>query len=158
MTQEVLDFIRTNEGWNPRPYLLRGIWHIGWGYNLEANGMPGHIVKRVLARQPITAEQGDRLLLDILGQCLGWALRIFPGFKSYALARQTVILDLIYNMGPGDAQERTGFQGFAETIKAIRAEDWERAATQLLQSRYARQLPERAKRNAMILRAGVFAS
>ena len=61
-------------------------------------------------------------------------------------AADLVMLDMAYQMGVG------GLLKFEKMLAAIACEDYETAADELLDSNYARQTPNRAKRNAYLLR------
>lgn len=62
--------------------------------------------------------------------------------------RQNVICELIFNMGPGR------FAGFKKAIAAIEQQDWKEAAAQLLDSKWAVQVGNRALRLAEMMRSG----
>ena len=55
--------------------------------------------------------------------------------------RRAAIVDMLFNMG------LTRVQKFQRMIAALREGNWDRAAIELMDSGYARQLPNRAKRN-----------
>lgn len=62
--------------------------------------------------------------------------------------RAAVLISMAYQMGV------TGLLKFRKMIAAIENNDWEEAAKEALDSRWATQTPERAKRNAEALRTG----
>lgn len=55
--------------------------------------------------------------------------------------RKSAIVDMIFNMGI------SGVKKFEHFLFALRYKDWVRAANELMDSRYAKQVPNRAKRN-----------
>jgi len=55
--------------------------------------------------------------------------------------RRGVVIDMIFNMGI------TTFKKFSEMIKHLQNKNWIQAAYELMNSQYAKQVPERAKRN-----------
>ena len=64
--------------------------------------------------------------------------------------RQIALLDMAYNMGT------PALSRFKKMIAAIEDEDYERAADEILDSKYARDdVPARAKRNAEMMRNNV---
>lgn len=63
-------------------------------------------------------------------------------------ARRAVIIDMIYNMG------LPKLLGFKNMLAALRNGDYNKAAIELLDSNYARQVKTRAIKNAEILRTG----
>ena len=64
-------------------------------------------------------------------------------------ARAIVLLSMAYQMGVG------GLLKFRKMLAAIEDNDWPEAEKQALDSRWAKQTPDRAKRHAEILRTGV---
>jgi lysozyme len=67
-------------------------------------------------------------------------------------ARYGALLNLAFNMGVGGVH--AGLLGFPRMLRAIQAQDWDAAARELLDSRYARQVGDRATRLAEQLRSG----
>jgi GH24 family phage-related lysozyme (muramidase) len=65
-------------------------------------------------------------------------------------ARQIVIVDMVFNMGAGP----TGFGGFHDTIRAIKAGQYAQAAKDMLASKWASDVHGRAPEDANIMRTG----
>lgn len=63
-----------------------------------------------------------------------------PFFSNLNEARQGVLLNMAYQMGPH------GLLGFKNTLKTIESGDYVKAGAEMLQSLWARQTPARAKR------------
>ena len=64
-------------------------------------------------------------------------------------ARYSIMESMCYQLGV------TGFMGFKNMVAAIKAGDWNKAADEALDSKWARKdTPERAKRHAEVLRTG----
>jgi len=53
---------------------------------------------------------------------------------------------MVFNLGPG------GFGKFKKAIAAMKKEEWEEAANEMLDSRWARQVGNRAKELAAMMR------
>ncbi len=64
--------------------------------------------------------------------------------------RASAIIDMVFELG------KAGEAKFVHMIDAIQAFDWETAASQLLNSLLAHQVPGRAHANAQILRTGAW--
>lgn len=62
--------------------------------------------------------------------------------------RQSIIISMAYQMGI------KGVLGFGNMWSAIRKGDWDKAADEALDSRWARQTPARAHRHATVMQAG----
>jgi lysozyme len=135
-----------NEGFVPHPYELYGVWHIGFGYNLEehygepADDCPEYsclIWSREFAFEVLERDVRDvreRLRANV--NC----------YDQLSVKARVVLIDMAYNMGV------YGAISFKKTIAAMCAADYHWAAYHLLDSKYARKLPKRAERNAEILR------
>ncbi|MEN8282602.1 glycoside hydrolase family protein [Acinetobacter gerneri] len=96
----------------------------------------------------ITAEESAYLLnndiqkrLIVLEQKLTW-------FQSLDDARRGVLLSMAFQMGI------EGLLGFKKTLEMIRIGRYADAATGMLNSLWAKQTPERAKRHAEQMRTG----
>lgn len=148
-TDALLQFVKEFEGWSAKPYICPGgKWTIGYGYNMEAHGIPAHLVKPILDGTGITRDHAEQLLIDEVARCISDARRIIPGFDDIDRPRQYVIIDMIFNLGAA------GYRKFANTITAIVAGRYEDAARHMQQSKWYRQVGLRGKRNVRIMRSG----
>lgn len=146
---DLVEFVAAYEGWVDHPYVCPGgKWTIGYGYNMEANGIPAWLARQIIEGRPITREQGAKLLIDEIANCISQARRIIPNFADIDRARQFVIVDMIFNLGA------TGFSQFVRTITAIVAGRYGQAAKHMSDSLWYRQVGDRAKRNVRIMRSG----
>ena len=128
--------VKTHEGLELKPYLdssAVGVLTIGYGRNLEDRG--------------ITKEEAEMLLLNDLaistkeGESFGF-------FKDLTDSRQDVIIEMIFNLG------LTRFKKFKKTIKAIENKDFASAADEMLNSKWAGQVGQRAITLSNKFRAG----
>jgi len=132
------DLIRGHEGFSKFAYqCTAGKWTIGYGRNIDKNGGPG-----------ITEEEALVLLANDLQNINTEATDNFPWFSGLNEARQSAIIDMIYNLG------MTGFKTFKQTISFLQAGEYEKAAYQMLQSKWALQTGQRAIDLAGIIRTG----
>jgi lysozyme len=140
----VFDLIRKNEGLKLTPYKCpTGHWTIGYGHNLDAHGEA--------VPESWTLEQAESALAIDFQECqVNCGLRI-PDFKGYDEVRQAVLLDMCYNMGI------EGLCTFHHMLSAMHVRHWIDAAAELLDSTYAAQVGDRAKRNAQMLITGKWA-
>jgi lysozyme len=113
---------------------IDGLWTVGYDWCLE--------------RAPMRVSEAIYRLHNDIAEAIAECIRFVPGFQELDLARQTVFVDLIHNMG------LHGLLGFRRMMEAVRARDWKLAAIELLDSKYARKLPARAARNARLLEFG----
>lgn len=111
-----------------------GFQTIGFGRNLEGKG--------------ITHEEAIYLLQNDLKECAS-DLSNFSYFEGLAANRKAALLDMRYNLGPG------GFRKFKRMHAALKSGDYEEAAEQMLDSKWADQTKGRALRLAHIIKTGV---
>ena len=96
----------------------------------------------------ISAEEADMLLQNDLQHIEAQALT-FPWYVTLDAVRQAVILSLIFNLG------LRGWQQFVNTIKLIESGQYAKAADALMESKWAKQVGQRANRLSEMMRAGV---
>lgn len=120
-----------------RPYKCpAGKLTIGVGRNLDDKG--------------ITEEEAMYLLDNDIKDIISSCRETFSWFAFLDNVRQAVVVSMIFNLGLG------GFLGFKNTIAAIRKKDWNRAADNMLQSKWAEQVGNRALELAEMMRDGRF--
>lgn len=134
VSEQMIKKIETEEGFSDVLYKCPAdYWTIGYGFNLEAMAMP--------------KEVADAWLVIILEK-LTKQLLTYSWFADLDDARRLAITDMSYQMGVH------GVMKFGKMIAAIREKQWDLAADEMLDSVWARQTPNRAKRNAEIMRTG----
>tara|TARA_R110000782_G_scaffold113294_1_gene203301 strand:+ start:361 stop:765 length:405 start_codon:yes stop_codon:yes gene_type:complete len=128
--------VKFHEGLELKPYLdssAVGILTIGYGRNLEDRG--------------ITKEEAEMLLLNDLAISTKEGKK-FHFYSHLSSARQDVIVEMIFNLG------LTRFKKFKKTIKAIENKDFSSAADEMLNSKWAGQVGQRAITLSNKFRAG----
>jgi lysozyme len=143
---EASSFIKGNEGFRSDVFAdTEGFPTVGFGRKLpdEFRGRIG---------ETLPQEQLDKFFQEDFASAKAGAERILAqkGVAEIDPVRKTVLTDLAFNLGA------SGLGGFNKTFEHIKAGDFDAAATELLDSKYAQQVPERARRNAEILRSGKF--
>lgn len=135
MTETVNSLI-DHEGFRSAPYQdTVGVWTFGHGltYLTEAESL---LVMR------------HRLEHEYLPQCQN----LFPSWDAIEVERQIVLLNMMYNLGPHR------LSGFHRMRAAINEGDFDQAAVEMLDSRWAKQVgddeDERAWELAQIMRNG----
>ncbi len=117
--------IKKHEGLRLKPYRCSvGKLTIGYGRNLSDVG--------------ITQAEAELLLKHNIDDVIKQA-ETLSFFSSLNDVRQAVIVDMIFNMG------FPRFNQFKKTIASIEQEAWQAAANEMLNSRWARQVGNRAK-------------
>lgn len=128
--------IKQEEGLRLKPYLCpAGKLTIGYGHNIEDNGIP-----RVIA--------DDLLVMDILS-AQNELFKSFPDYRSLSQNRIDALVDMAFNMG------MPALNKFRRMHQAIKDRDFDEAARQVLDSNYAkRDVPERARTNSDLIKNG----
>lgn len=128
--------IRQHEGWRDTAYQdTVGVWTIGYGTNLQ--------------ELTIDKALGNKWLEAGVEEAQTAAAR-FPEFQMLTPIRQDVLVEMVYNMGPSRVA------GFKKLLLAIRQGDWELAAMEMLDSKWANQVGQRAQRLAKQMESGVY--
>lgn len=122
-----------HEGLKLKPYrCTEGYLTIGIGLNLDAG---------------ITEEEAIWLLQSRLKGIIA-QLERYEWYTKLDPVRQKVMIDMAYNLGI------TGLLKFRKMIAAIELGDYEKAAKEMLDSKWARQVGKRAQRLAEMMRTG----
>jgi lysozyme len=133
-TDILLARLARTEGRRNKPYIdTVGKVTIGIGHNLTDKGIPDSVVDELFTLD-INAASDD-------------AEKI-PVYLNLDPIRQTVIVDMIFNMGLNDLLQ------FVNTLNAIKRRDFEAAALNMLNSKWAHQVGSRATELAEIMRTG----
>ena len=106
-------------------------WTIGVGHNLESRGISKDIAMAILDED-----------IDV---CLNELQLNIPNFDEHPEAVKETLLDLCFNMG---LSKLLKFKMTLQYIhEGLQTGNYTKAANELMNSAYARQLPNRAKRN-----------
>ena len=131
----VLGDLKRDEGLRLKPYTDSvGKLTIGYGHNLDDNGITEAEADRMLANDAACAD------LDVS--------KALPWVQQLDHVRRGVMVELAFNMGID------GLLEFRNTLAAIQRSDWETASNGLLTSLAAHQEPARVARWAAKLRTG----
>ena len=134
---DVQEYVKKNEGLRLKPYLCTaGKWTIGYGHNLE-EGISEYVAEAILDEDIRTAIED---VLDIFSNDKDEFQLILSGNRYIAL------VDMMFNLG------KPRFLTFKRMIQAIKEKNWDKAANELLDSKYATQVGQRAINNANFVR------
>lgn len=127
--------LRRDEGVAHKPYKdTEGILTIGVGRNLEDRGL--------------SDDEIDYLLMNDFKWVVIDLDRNAPWWRDMSPNRQRALSNMCFNLGwPRLSQ-------FRKMLAALQAEDWDEAANQALDSRWANQVGDRADRVAELIRNG----
>lgn len=135
-TEIAVQQIKTDEGLRLKPYhCTAGALTIGYGRNLDAVGITEAEADAMLRADIIIAERGAEALVGNV-------------WDQLSPARQAVLINMTFNLG------RTRLAAFKNFLAALRAADYNTAASEMLDSRWANQVGDRATRLADQMRRG----
>ena len=96
----------------------------------------------------ITEDESDYLLGNDIDLCVDELEDNFTWYKNLSDARQRVLVNMCFNLG------LTRLLGFKKFLAALEAEDWDRAAEEMLDSKLAVQVGPRSTRLRDLLLEG----
>ena len=124
---KLIEELKRDEGVELRPYKCSaGFLTLGVGRNIEERG--------------ITMDESDYLLANDIAICEEEAARVFKWFADLTDARQRAIINMIFNLG------LTKLLNFKKFLGAMESGDYETAGKEMLDSRWAEQVGNRADR------------
>lgn len=127
--------LREEEGKELRLYKdTEGILTIGIGYNIQARGLPDDIVEELFRRDVAQLRKDAAQLHE---------------YAPLDPVRQGVLERMVYQIG------LAGVKAFKHTLLAISEQRWRDASDHILNSKWARQTPARARREAQRMLSGV---
>jgi lysozyme len=127
--------LRLHEGERLKPYrCTAGKLTIGIGRNLEDRG--------------ISKAEAAYLLGNDIDDHWREVQRALPWVAKLDEVRQRVLLDMAFNLGIA------GLLSFKRTLATIEAGDYTRAASMMLDSKWARQVGQRAERLSRMMATG----
>lgn len=119
---------------------------VGVGFNCEANKTLPIIGKRIFTvGQSITQRDSDKLLRWSVDKCLIALRKKLPDYNTYPFFARYVLLSLTFNMGAG------WMDTFKNTMKAVKAQDWDMVAQELKDSKWYKQVKRRGPKLIDIL-------
>ena len=140
MEAKLMDRIKSqlvrHEGLRLKPYrCTAGKLTIGIGRNLDDCG--------------ITESEAYIMLINDIMNCeKQLQARIPDTYNGLDEVRKSVLLNMCFNLGI------SGLLGFKNTLAFVKAGDWERAANNMLVSRWAKQVGRRAIELSELMRKG----
>jgi lysozyme len=131
----LIAMVSQHEGLRLKPYRDSvGIWTIGYGRNLQDVG--------------IRQDEARLMLENDLTVAMNDARFLFDDFAALTPNRQRVLVDMAFNLG------RTRLAGFKAMWAALERGDYHAAAAEMKDSRWARQVGNRADRLARMMKEG----
>ena len=131
--------VKEHEGFSPVPYKdTEGLLTIGFGRLIEPDRGGG-----------ISVSEGELMLANDLAKCDA-DLQGFGWYRGLAGPRKVACIEMRFQLGAA------GFRGFKAMLAHIADGNWALAATEALDSRWAKQTPKRAQAVAAMLENEVY--
>lgn len=125
------DMLIRHEGIKDAPYIdSLGVQTIGIGHNLH---------------KPLTHAAIMQIFRDDLADARNDCLHAFPWFADLSEPRQWVLVNMCFNLG------LPRLQGFHRFLTAVELGDYDTAATEMLDSLWAKQVKKRAHELAALM-------
>ena len=131
VSAQTIAMVRRHEGWSANPYQDGDGFSVGYGTHF-----------------PLSKIEGEWLMRNRLVTARADAASLFKGFEDLDGTRQAVLVDMAYQLGS------SGLSGFRLLRAAVARHDWEAAKAEMLDSKWARQTPGRARELAEMMLAG----
>jgi len=126
------DFLRKVEGLKLKPYKdTEGILTIGYGRNLESNG--------------ISLSEAEIMLNHDVNKAVSDLVDIFPDFFSMPESLRIVLVSMMFNLG------KSKFLTFKKFIKAIKQNNKQAMIYEFLNSKRAKELGNRIDEEKFLL-------
>lgn len=136
--KKMIEELRRDEGVVPYAYQDHlGYWTIGVGRLID---------KRKGGK--LRDDEIDYLLNNDIEECMADLDKYLPWWRKMTEARQRVLVNMRFNLG------LTGLLGFKNTLAAMEKGDYSKASEGMLDSLWARQVGNRAKRLASMMKDG----
>ena len=133
MTTELLDAVKLSEGFRDKVYkCTEGVDTIGYGFAIKDLVMDEDIAEMILRRK-----------LDAL---IDRVNKRFPFVEKMPEAGQDVIYEMCYQLGV------SGVSKFKKTLAYLENKEYRMAASEMLDSKWHRQTPNRSQRLSDIIR------
>jgi lysozyme len=136
--------IMRDEGWSGVAYLdTVGVWTVGYG-STRILGVP------VKEHDSITLKQGRTLLRDDIYQSLIDCQKLFDFFDELDPVRQEILVNMCYYLGV------TGLSKFRNMRSALHARQFQRAAEEMVDSKWYTQVGGRGQRLVAAMKTGTW--
>jgi len=137
--KKLRDMLKRHEGVEPRVYRCSaGYETIGVGRNISASGIG------------LSEDEIDFMLDNDIARVIRELSSEYPWFNQLDDVRKDVMIDISFNLGA------TRLRGFKRALAAMEAADYRTAATEFMDSAWARQVGGRALELTDMLIAGEY--
>ena len=135
---KLIEQLKIHEGFRSTVYTCSGGKKTcGYGRNLEDIG--------------ISEEEAEMLLKNDIYEATNQLLNAFPFMATFSDVRISAMINFTFNVGIGTVRK------FSNTIEYLKNEDWDAAADEMMDSKWAEQVGDRAIQITEQIRTGRWA-
>lgn len=133
-TERLVEMLKRHEGYRDRLYrCTAGKLTIGYGHNIEDKGISNNVAEMMLK------EDIHDAMRDLFA--------VFPNNHEYPDNVRIALIDMVFNIG------LPRFKKFQKMIAAVNARDWNRAADEMKNSEWYKEVKSRGKELEELLRS-----
>ncbi len=157
MTPKLTGLVMDGENLSLVPYYdTKKILSVGYGRNLESNGLSQEEIKfgkipeyqlKNMEKLVITKELALLMLRNDLEEC-EYDMKRYFWFNHLDDVRKDILIDMRFNMG------MQSLLGFTEFRKALSVRDYIKAAEEMIDSDWYKEVKSRGKIRVMMMRVG----
>lgn len=146
---DIVKLLNFEEGWSGKPYYCsEGYPTIATGIRIGPKGAPLSLYEFTVSRTVGTVWLSELIQQKVAD--MSAHSNITAAMSACNDARKSILISMAYQMGAD------GLAKFANTLKAIAEQRWSDASAGMLNSKWARQTPSRAKRHAQQMLTGTW--
>ncbi len=150
----LIEQLKKHEGFRSDYYLCTADKKtIGYGRNVDNNPFSAKelifLGRDDFSSKPMTTDEAETLLLNDVNEIIALIKAHLP-WADLCPARKAVCVNMAFNIGI------SGFFQFKNMLRAIKNNDYEQAAVEMLDSLWARQVSGRAIELAVQMKSGVW--
>jgi len=141
MIDKLTALLFVHEGYRARPYrCTAGKRTIGIGRNLDDKGISTDELVQIFEQDGLSMKAALILLHNDVEEVMFYLRKNLPYYYQLSSVRQAVLIDMGINLGV------KGLMKFVHFLDSVEQGSYEQAAKQMLQSKWARQVGQRAIR------------
>ena len=149
---KLIDQLKRHEGYRKRMYLCTaGKETIGFGYNLKAN--PLHLSSLEIGnayKNGMNEVEAERILKLMISKCVDQLEEAIPFINKLDTVRQDCLINMCFNMG------MVGLLKFKKSLLLIEAGEYSQASIELLNSKWAKDVGNRALELSTQMKSGAY--
>ena len=146
MIDKLTALLFVHEGYRARPYrCTEGRRTVGIGRNMDDKGITMNELVSIFEQDGLSMKAALILLHNDIDEVTTYLRTNLPYFYQLSGVRQAVLIDMGFNLGV------KGLMKFTHFLDSVSEGSYKLASEQMLQSKWARQVGQRAKRLSLMM-------